>query len=157
MIYEASFAVQRLGGAAIKYPPDKPINVLQADYVSNKTQLSDKKWRSNAYSFCNRNCTVFSFRLFDQYNRFINADNFDLESGGCEDTFYTTDDPFTNAATVPPVPLVQDYIECINFLQASVITSLGVAMGLAAPITAGFIMLVLFVVGKLWEWVPNQK
>jgi hypothetical protein len=98
-IYDAAFAVQRLGGEGAVYPPDKPPLVAQADYDSARDLMKSSTWRTNTYNFCNQNCVVFSFRLYDAYNRFVNYDSFELESGGCEDTFYTDDTPFNVAAS----------------------------------------------------------
>ena len=109
-IYEAAFSIQRLGGEAAKYPPARPEQVSLANYNSSRDKMSSKDWREDVYSFCGRKCAVFSFRLYDEFNRFINPVNFDLESGGCQDTFYTDDTPFNVAASTPPVPLVQDYV-----------------------------------------------
>jgi hypothetical protein len=109
-IYDAAFAVQRLGGEGAVYPPVRPPNVTQADYNSARDLMNNSTWRANTYKFCNQSCVVFSFRLYDAYNRFVNYDSFELESGGCEDTFYTDDTPFNVAASTPPVPLIQDYL-----------------------------------------------
>lgn len=109
-IYEAAFSIQRLGGEAAKYPPKRPDSVSPEAFNFSRGNLTDKDWREDVYSFCNKNCAVFSFRLYDEFNRFINPNNFDLEAGGCQDTFYTDDTPFNVAATTPPVPLVQDYV-----------------------------------------------
>jgi hypothetical protein len=109
-IYEAAFSIQRMGGEAAKYPPKRPESVSQSAYNFSRGNLTDKDWREEIYSFCNKQCAVFSFRLYDEFNRFVNPANFDLEAGGCQDTFYTDDTPFNVAAATPPVPLVQDYV-----------------------------------------------
>ena len=119
MMYEAAFAVQRLGGEGSVYPPDRPSGVSWTDYTKARNLMNTTAWRRDTYSFCNQNCAVFSFRLYDAFNRFVNPDNFELESGGCEDTFYTDDTPFNIAANTPPVPLIQDYMGACRLVAAS--------------------------------------
>ena len=53
---------------------------------------------------------------------------------------------------VPPTPLVQFYVECVDTLMQSIVTAFGSAAGTAAPITSAFVMLVVLCVGKIYEW-----
>lgn len=156
-IYHAAFAAQRTGGVALKYPPVPSEGVEPAAVNASLYKLQSRAWREETYSFCQQNCTVFSFRLFDDFNRFVNGDSYNLAHGGCSDTFYDNSYPYDVAALLPPAPLVQGYTECVNFLFTSVQTSFGVAMGTAAPITAAFVLLMCLTVGWVWEKFFTSK
>ena len=132
-------------------------DLIVTDSSRARSQLLDPTWRNDTYRFCEQQCNVFTFRLMDSLDHRINAESLQLEGGSCEDTFWAGQATWDVARTKPPAPLVQFYVECVNTLFQSVIVSFGSAAGTAAPITAAFVMLIVTMMGRIWEWQKRRR
>ena len=156
-MYNGAFASIRVGGHALEFPPPRPPSISVADYNASRDLLSSQQFRSSIFDVCNDSCNSVAFRLFDTKDRKVNLDFLQVHHGGCSDSFWTGEDTWKAAKLVPFAPLVQDYVECVNTLQQSIIVSFGSAFGVAAPITTAFVMMFVFFIGKIHDFYLRRK
>jgi len=155
--YYASFSAMRIGGTASKYPPALPTSMTQLQATQSIAALQNMTNRNATFSFCQGHCNVFTIRVYDTFDQKVDADFKQVFHGGCSDTLYKDGVAWGNAMLTPPLPLVMDYVECVNFLLTSVINAFGVASGTAAPISAAFVILMVFIMCQVWIYMSKKK
>jgi hypothetical protein len=156
-LYDIAFASVRVGGHALEFPPPRPPNVSLAAYNASRSWLMNETYRAGLFDVCNDSCNSMAFRLFDTFDRKVNLEFLQVHHGGCSNSFWYGEDTWKAAKLAPFAPLVQDYVECVNTLQQSIIVSFGSAFGVAAPITTAFVMMVVFIVGKIHDRLTRRK
>jgi hypothetical protein len=123
-------------------------HALPPSVVGNLTDLDA------AYAFCTVDadapCSVLSIYTSGTRHRGVSQDYYQLPHAHCEDTT-TLSATAQQKMKQPPVPLVENYLECRRTLSDTLLTSVGIAVGNVLSVKSALVLFFAFWLARYTE------